>query len=372
MSDNQAMSGVRHNILVVDDIAENIDVVKGVLGKEYKLRAATNGHKALKIARSDNPPDLILLDIMMPEIDGLEVCRQLKADEQTRDIPIIFLSALGEDKDVVTGLGLGAVDYVSKPVNPLILKARVATHLSVQAGHEALKRELALQKQHNDLQQDVERMTRHDLKNPLGLILGYAEFFAAKYDLDEQQKEYMGYIESGALNMLDQINNSLNLFKIEQGTYQLSSHKIDLVTLLSRCINEQKALAKARSVELTLQCESEEFVVVAEELLCLSMFGNLLKNAVEASTAGQLVSVRLSLDSTTTPGRAKIEIHNPAEVPEVLKDTFFERYATSGKQQGTGIGTYSAKLLCEVQNGDIAMSSSAENGATITLRLPLP
>ncbi len=100
------------------------------------------------------------------------------------------------------------------------------------------------------------------------------------------------------------------------------------------------------------------------------MLGNLLKNAVEASTEGQIVSIRLIADSAATPDRAKIEIHNPTEVPESLKSRFFERYTTSGKQQGTGIGTYSAKLLCEVQNGDIKMQSDAENGTVITLSLP--
>jgi CheY-like chemotaxis protein len=358
------------NILVVDDIVDNIDVVKGILGNNYKLRAATNGEKALRIARSDNPPDLILLDIMMPGIDGLEVCRQLMADEKTSDISVIFLSALGEDQDVVRGLTLGAADYVSKPVKPQILLARVATQIALKAGRDALKRELTLQQKHNELQQDVERMTHHDLKNPLALILGYAEFFAEEYNLDEEQQEIMGYIESAALNMLDQINNSLNLYRIEQGVYQLQAKNLDFLPLVHRCIAEQKALAKARKVEILLHCETQQFMVLAEELLSLSMLGNLLKNAVEASTAGQLVSVRLIVDSATIPNRAKIEIHNPVEVPETLKSRFFERYATSGKQQGTGIGTYSAKLLCEVQNGHIKMSSDAQSGTSITLSLP--
>ena len=358
------------NILVVDDIVDNIDVVKGILGNDYKLRAATNGEKALRIARSDNPPDLILLDIMMPGIDGLEVCRQLMADEETRDISIIFLSALGDDQDVVKGLNLGAADYVSKPVKPEILLARVATHMALKAGRDALKRELSLQQKHNALQQDVERMTHHDLKNPLGLILGYAEFFAEEYDLNEQQQEIMGYIESASLNMLDQINNSLNLYKIEQGVYPLQAENLDLLPLIHRCIAEQKALAKARKVEILLHCDTQPFMVLAEELLSLSMLGNLFKNAVEASTEGQFVSIRLMADSAAAPDRAIIEIHNPTEVPEILKPRFFERYATSGKQQGTGIGTYSAKLLCEVQNGDIDMQSNTENGTVITLSLP--
>ena len=137
-------------------------------------------------------------------------------------------------------------------------------------------------------------------------------------------------------------------------------------------MTEQKALAKSRKVDIVLHGETQKLMVFAEELLSLSMLGNLLKNAVEASTEGQIVSIRLTADCTAIPDRAMIEIHNPGEVPEILKTIFFERYTTSGKQQGTGIGTYSAKLLCEVQNGQIEMSSDAEHGTTITLSLPKP
>jgi CheY-like chemotaxis protein len=373
MSENTTKSEnltIKPNILVVDDIVDNIDVVKGILSSEYKLRAATNGERALRIAHSDNPPDLILLDIMMPGIDGLEVCRQLKADEKTSDISIIFLSALGEDKDVVKGLSLGAADYVSKPVKPEILLARVATQLSLKAGRDALRRELDLQQKHSALQQDVERMMHHDLKNPLGVILGFSEFFSAEYNLDEEQREIIGHIESASLNMLDQINNSLNLYKIEQGVYQVQAKELDFLPLINRCITEQKALANSRKVEIVLHCQTQKIMIFAEELLSLSMLGNLLKNAVEASSKEQTVNISLTTDSVLTPNKVIIKIHNPTEVPEALKLNFFERYTTSGKQQGTGIGTYSAKLLCEVQKGQIEMSSDAEHGTTITLSLP--
>ncbi|MES9844765.1 MAG: two-component system response regulator [Candidatus Sedimenticola sp. PURPLELP] len=116
-------------ILVVDDVPENIDVLDGVLHDRYKIKAAVNGQRALKIAMSDNPPDLILLDIMMPEMDGYEVCRRLKDDEKTRGIPVIFVTAMNEVEDERKGLELGAVDYITKPYSPAIVCARVKTHL---------------------------------------------------------------------------------------------------------------------------------------------------------------------------------------------------------------------------------------------------
>jgi len=118
----------RAKILVVDDIKQNLDVIKGLLSDSYNLMAATNGVMALKVARS-NHPDLILLDIMMPDMDGYEVCKQLKADQKTADIAVVFLTAKAEIEDEEHGFELGAVDYITKPISPPILKARVKTHL---------------------------------------------------------------------------------------------------------------------------------------------------------------------------------------------------------------------------------------------------
>jgi sigma-B regulation protein RsbU (phosphoserine phosphatase) len=126
------------SILVVDDTPANLTLMTGLLQDDYQVRAATSGEKALKIAYSDNPPDLILLDIMMPEMDGHEVCRRLKVDEKTRDIPIIFLTAMSEAEDEEKGLKLGAVDYITKPVSPPIALARIHTHITMHRQKKAL------------------------------------------------------------------------------------------------------------------------------------------------------------------------------------------------------------------------------------------
>ena len=118
-------------LLIVDDIPENIDVLRGILKQDYKIKVASNGEKALKIAQSDSAPDLILLDIMMPGMDGYEVCRQLKANFSTANIPVIFVTAKGETADESLGFDIGAVDYITKPVSPPLVLRRVRTHLSL-------------------------------------------------------------------------------------------------------------------------------------------------------------------------------------------------------------------------------------------------
>jgi len=136
---NTSVHTGKSTILVVDDTPENLTLMSTLLKDNYQVRAANHGERALKIAFSDQPPDLILLDIMMPDIDGYEVCRQLKAQTATRDIPIIFLTARSDMEDEQKGLALGAVDYITKPINPPIVLARVAAQLSLKARTDFLR-----------------------------------------------------------------------------------------------------------------------------------------------------------------------------------------------------------------------------------------
>ncbi|MBF0562882.1 MAG: response regulator, partial [Alphaproteobacteria bacterium] len=126
-------------VLVVDDTPDNLSLMSGLLKGDYKVKGANNGEKALKIAAADTPPDLILLDIMMPGMDGYEVCQHLKTNPATMNIPVIFLTANAEVADEKKGLELGAVDYITKPISPPIVMARVKTHLMIKASADFLR-----------------------------------------------------------------------------------------------------------------------------------------------------------------------------------------------------------------------------------------
>ncbi|OQX28364.1 MAG: hypothetical protein BWK80_00535 [Desulfobacteraceae bacterium IS3] len=129
----------KYKVLIVDDMPINLQVLSGFLKEDYHVRVATTGKKAIEIAGSENPSDLILLDIMMPETDGFEVCRRLKDDPATRDIPVIFITAKGNPEDETLGLELGAADYISKPFHPGIVKARIKTQLALKDSNDRLK-----------------------------------------------------------------------------------------------------------------------------------------------------------------------------------------------------------------------------------------
>ncbi len=150
--------GGRCSILIVDDVAANLQVLNSLLKDEYRTLIATNGQKALELARSDSPPDLILLDIMMPDLDGYEVCGQLQADPQTAEIPVIFITGKVELVDEIRGFSLGCVDYITKPISPPILKARVKTHLILAEAREFLRN------QNHYLEEKVEERTREVTK----------------------------------------------------------------------------------------------------------------------------------------------------------------------------------------------------------------
>ncbi|MES2582200.1 MAG: two-component system response regulator [Pseudomonadota bacterium] len=146
-------TGSRQTVMVVDDTPANLILMNDLLQEQYTVKVVSNGARALKIANGDTPPDLILLDVTMPDMDGYEVCRQLKANPATQGIPVIFLTARTDEHDEEIGLELGAVDYIPKPINPAIVRARVSTHLALKASADFLRN------QNDYLEQEVQRRT---------------------------------------------------------------------------------------------------------------------------------------------------------------------------------------------------------------------
>ena len=364
------MTNNRHKILIVDDIPENIDVLGGILS-DYKRIFALNGKNALKKAGADDPPDLILLDIMMPGMDGYDVCRTLKAEKKTRDIPVIFISAKGATEDETKGFDAGAVDYISKPVIPSIVRARVRTHLELKTAREQLiikNRELI---EAARLREDVEQLTRHDLKNPLNVVIGYPKLIMDKENLSEKSKSFLNEIEKSGYRMLHMINHSLDIFKMERGMYQLNKMPVDILKIVKLLDSETFEMQKRKNLKIKILLNNktpvvqDNFIVMGEELLCYSMLGNLIKNALEASPKGETITIMLNKKKTFV-----IKIHNKGVVPKEIHDIFFDKYVTKGKNSGTGLGTYSAKLTIAIHNGSIQMQSTQQDGTTITIYMP--
>lgn len=362
----------KRKILIVDDTPENIDVLMGVLKNDYKMIAALNGEKALKLAEGKNPPDLILLDIMMPGMDGFEVCSRLKAADMTRDIPVIFITAKSEVEDETRGLELGAVDFITKPISPPVVRARVRTHLSLMLARQELEKQNEELRDAARLREDVEHITRHDLKTPLNAVIGLPDLLPLKGPVNAEQEKIIGMIRDSAYKMLNMINRSLDIFKMERGIYHFHPEPSDILQIVGKIAAEIRDIAWSKRLSLKIllrgaaPAPEDSFIVMGEELLCYSMLANLIKNAVEASPEKEQITISLSEESD----EAIIRIHNKGAVPEDIRERFFDKYVTSGKTTGTGLGTYSAKLMAEIQKGRISMTTSESEGTTVAVRFP--
>ena len=356
----------RSSVLVVDDVATNIEVITGILKDDYSVKVAINGRKALEIASGSTPPDLILLDVMMPEMDGYEVCRQLKADTRTARIPVIFLTARDQADDVVDGFDLGAVDYIAKPVQPTVLKARLRTHLKLSQALQDLNRQNATLADNARLRDDIERITRHDLKSPIAAIVQTADALVHDDSCPPGLVEKLELLNGAARHALELVNVSMTLYRIEQGDYQLEATTVDLVAIVSSVIQEIGTQFAWRSVDIRFDPPASS-PAHAEAVLCRSALANLLKNAVEAAPDGTDVRVVLQSDG----GACAIEIENRSAVPRAIRERFFDKYVTHGKPEGTGLGTYSARLLIEAQRGTISLHcDDATDTTRICITLP--
>src|SRR5262245_30257454 len=238
-------------VLVVDDISKNLQVVGTLLRKEgYRIVPATSGAQALERVRAETP-DLILLDLMMPEMDGLEVCRRLKADSATRSIPVIFLTASNEMEHLVQGFEVGAVDYVTKPFNPPELLARVRTHLELKHARDVIVRYSEELRHLNNEKNEFMGIVAHDLRSPLGAIKGYAEFVLEEEQMPRAELEDCAQrIRDTSARMAEMVQNLLDANRIERGEMKLNLAPCELSQMLQSVVEayQPKAAAKQQTI----------------------------------------------------------------------------------------------------------------------------
>jgi two-component system sensor histidine kinase/response regulator len=363
--------GGKPTILVVEDSPEDISVLTEILHEEYHVRIATGGEAAVKIAASDPAPDLILLDIMMPDMDGVEVCRRLKQGGAARAIPVIFVTAKDEVADESMGFAVGGVDYIVKPVNPHLVLARVKVHLELKQARDDLERQNEMLVQSARLREEVEAINRHDLKNPLMVIMNVPRVLLAAGNLTESDRKLLGMMEIAGRQILDMINRTIDTFKMEMGTYVLNAGPVDVVGVIEqiaaafRGLSEEKRLSMEVSIRGRPLARGDVFHVLGEDLLVYSMLANIVKNAIEASPRDGRIGVSLTEVDT-----ASVAVQNAGAIPRNIRSRFFQKFATADKDGGTGLGAYSALLMARTMNGAIGFLTSEEEGTVVTVTLP--
>ncbi len=365
------MNDERRSILVVDDDPVNIATLDAILKKSHRVKAATSGDAALAIARGDPPPDLILLDVLMPGMDGFEVCRRLKQDGATEKIPVIFVTARDDISDESTGFAVGAVDYIVKPVNPHLVRARVNAHLALKKAREDLEHQNEILRENARLREEVEALNRHDLKNPLMIVMNVPEVILAEARLTDGQRKLLKMVDDAGRTMLEMINRTSDLYKMERGAYGLRPVAVDIRPIVARIVAALESLFQTKGLRCDVSVNGnaarpdDHFMVRGEDLLVYSLLANLLKNAAEASPQGGCIEISLEEGEPS-----KVAIHNWGAIPESIRGRFFEKFATAGKQGGTGLGAYSARLMARTLGGSIGVESSNESGTTVTVLLP--
>ncbi|ABK44779.1 periplasmic sensor signal transduction histidine kinase [Magnetococcus marinus MC-1] len=234
---------------------------------------------------------------------------------------------------------------------------------SLSKHNNYLYNEQALVKENIRLREDAEHITRHNLKSPLNFIIGAPDILLESDNLTQEQRTLIQQIQKTGYRMINEINHSLILYRIEKGLYTLNPVLIQLYPMLQRVKEELTPLAKQMGVGIEIHYHSNT-VAMGEEMLIFSVFNNLIKNAVEASANGDRVTVTLTGEASP-----QVTIHNPAVVAESVRARFFDKLATANKPGGTGLGTYAAQLIVHAHGGEVAMITSEQEGTLVTITL---
>ncbi len=359
-------------VLVVDDNPNNIQAVgANLIRQNIGLLMASDGKRALEAVRVKKP-DLILLDIMMPEMDGFEVARQLKSNPETKDIPIIFLTAKISTEDIVEGFAIGAVDYITKPFNAPELISRVNTHLQLK-----LYRDIITQKNEQLERLSLDKteflgIAAHDLKNPIYNISMLAKVIKDEDLNKEEIDEFAGDIITTSERMLELIRNLLDINAIEQGKLKMNVESVVLGDIAKSCVDNYLERAKAKGITLHYSAPEDMPKVLTDFGFTLQILDNLISNALKYSPYDKNVWVTLKTDA----GKAFISIKDegPGLSDEDQKKLFgkFARLTPqpTGDEHSTGLGLSIAKRYAESLKGDIKLVSILGEGCDFILELP--
>lgn len=353
----------RQSILVVDDSSDNLELLGGILKQDYRVKLVKSGEKALEIAWGEQAPDLILLDVMMPGMSGFEVLEKLRNHPQSDQVPVIFITALVDKRHEMQGLKGGAVDYITKPIQPDLLKLRVNNLLSYMALHKNLQKDYDNLIETQRLQESVELILNNDLKGPINSLMSIAESLKFEHITPKEQKHNIDQLDSLSQQLLQMITLSSELLKIESNRYQFIPTAFSIHAQLKRIVLlVQKNYAEKHLVIFLEPFEEEpehQFIVEADEALCYSMLFNLIKNACEAAPDKTQVSITLAINTETL-----VTIQNTGAVDPMIREQFWDKAVTTNPALGAGLGTYSAQLLAQAQGIKLDMTTSDVHNST--------
>jgi two-component system, sensor histidine kinase and response regulator len=374
----QPTNATKGSILIVDDTPNNLRLLASMLTQQgYKVHSAISGAVALTAVKVVNP-DLIVLDINMPEMDGYEVCDRLKAEEVTRKIPVLFLSAFDDVSSKVKAFQAGGVDYITKPFQVEEVLARVESQLTLQRMQTELQqaktdalRALAQEQELNRLRSEFVSMISHDFRTPLTSIQGFAELLRhSGIELsDETRERYFNKIDGAIEHLLHLLDEVLLIGGLESGRVRYQPAAMDLEQFCCDLI-ETVQFSTNNQHQITLRYRGNGVGAEMDQMLLQQILANLLSNAVKYSPEGGQIQLEVECQSEVAIFRVRDQgIGIPLENHPHLFESF---YRGSNVQQikGTGLGLAIVQRCVAAHQGNIWIESEENRGTTVTVTLP--
>lgn len=361
-------------ILVVDDDRLNIRILVGILQTEgYVIAEADSGELALELYESFRP-DLLLLDVVMPGIDGFATCRELHKRYGEYAAPVIFITAKSESDDVVEGLAAGGVDYLPKPFRRKEALARIRTHLYNRLLVEQQKSLVDQLTHANAAKNKLLGMAAHDLRNPLASIRGLAEFLADGVvgKLTPDQSDLVKTIRETSLSMLTLLNELLDVATIEAGELKVHREPHDLTELVEKAIYLNNINAARKNTKISLSSAVKPALARVDGSKIKQVLDNLLSNAVKFSPPGSTIRVKLSQD--TNGFIIAVQDQGPG-IPENERHRLFKDFATlsvkpTAGEKSTGLGLAICRKIIDAHQGLISATNLSGGGCEFSITLP--
>jgi two-component system sensor histidine kinase/response regulator len=364
-------------ILVVDDSHEGNRVLCVLLGHEgFLVKSAYGGQEAIEMIL-DDPPDLVLLDVMMPEIDGLEVLRRIRENPETMELPVIMVTALGDTQDVIEGLELGANDYLTKPPQFEILAARVRTQLKLKRLQDQRRQDILRLRELDALKDKFLQIAAHDLRNPLNNIVMSAELLDEHKEefaqIDSEFKRILRMVRMSIRMMQSIINDFLDLQAMQSGQLELERERTSLNDVIDQVLLQFSSYAEQKDVYVQSDLDHDLPDCFADPDRLMQIASNLIGNAIKYSLPGGSVIVT----SRPRDGYLRVEVQDDGPgIPEEempLLFTPFSRLSNkpTGGEKSSGVGLSIARHLVELHEGTIGADSEAGIGSIFWFEIPV-
>jgi len=362
-------------MLVVDDIEANVRLLSRILKNAgHEISTAQSGQEALEKVLSE-PPDVVLLDVMMPGMDGFEVCRRLRADPQTSTLPIVMVTALQETEDRVKALEAGADDFLTKPVDSVEVVARVRSLLRVKRGRDELEKSYADLRRAESLRDDLSEMLVHDLRTPLTTLLGPLEMLEGEQfgPLNETQREVASMSARSGYRLLYLVNELLDISKMEGGRMTLQPRAIDLRKTSEEAVEQVTVVHSTKQARVEIEYSNPTPMLIADEDLLRRVLINLLGNAIKFTPRDGHITLGIQPQDSDI----LMWVRDTGEgVPAADQERIFEKFGQvesrkAGRKMSTGLGLTFCKLAVEAHGGRIWLESAPGQGSTFFFTLPM-